>query len=113
MARSQLSIMDIPHIVDSIFDLLPFADLYRCVFVSHAWHNALIARLWQDVVTFRPVPDPTFKVKATLEYCFQTPDSRAALSKHAHHVRALTCRGDAILSVLIEAGVIALSNLTA
>ncbi|KAG0019755.1 hypothetical protein BGZ82_011800 [Podila clonocystis] len=95
---------DIPHIFDAIFENLPFADLHRCIFVDRSWHYALIPRLWQDVITFRP---DTVDHKTGLPYrnCFDTFESVAALHKHARYIRVLTCRGYATLTLLIIAGI--------
>lgn len=114
MPPPPLTFIDIPHIVDAVFEHISFKELYHCVFVSRAWHNTLIPRLWKDVASFRPVPDPNAKppaswqikdVKIIYEYCFQTPESLAALSKYAHHMRGLTCRGYDILPALLKAGI--------
>lgn len=108
---SLISFLDIPHIVDNITDRISFSDLYNCVFVSHAWHSALIVNLWRDVATFRRVPPEDPKAETTYEYYFFTTESREALIKHAYHIRAITCRGNAILPVLVEAGVTRLGEL--
>lgn len=108
---SLISFLDIPHIVDSIADRISFSDLYNSVFVNHAWHRALIARLWRDVAAFRRMPPTDPKAEITYEYYFLSTESREALVKHAHHIRAITCRGNAILPVLVEAGVSRLREL--
>lgn len=104
-----LTFLDIPHIVDAVLKHISFKDLYHCVLVSRAWHNALIPRLWQDVATFRRVK-PTGG-KATYSNCFLTPQSHEALSKYSHHIRRLTCRGNTLLFVLLQAGVSSLVEL--
>ncbi|KAG0328421.1 hypothetical protein BG000_000502 [Podila horticola] len=109
MTPPPLTFLDIPHIVDSIFDHLPFPDLYRCVFVSHAWHNALIPRLWQDVVSFRRIQSTT--IQTAYRNCFLTPESRISLSKYAHYIRALTCRGNTLLPLFLKVGLSSLTEL--
>ncbi|KAF8986218.1 hypothetical protein BGZ52_009280 [Haplosporangium bisporale] len=108
---SLISFLDIPHIVDNITDRISFSDLHNCVFVSHAWHSALIVNLWRDVAAFRRVPLAAPEAETTYEHYFFTTESREALIKHAHYIRAITCRGNAILPVLVEAGVTRLREL--
>ncbi|KAG0013039.1 hypothetical protein BGZ81_001272 [Podila clonocystis] len=111
MAIPLLSFLDVPHITDDIFDYLSFADLYNSVFVSRSWHSALIPRLWQDIVTFRPIPPLHLHAKTTYIHYFLSPAGRKSLIKHVHHIRALTCRGDALLPVLAKAGMCGLIEL--
>lgn len=75
-----LSIADIPHIVETIADHISLSDRYHCVLVSHAWHHTLIACLWRNVVTFRPVSLPPIHrdTKTHYEYRFRSPESRTA-----------------------------------
>lgn len=106
-----LFFLDIPHIFDSVFDHLPFADLHRCIFVCRSWHDALICRLWQDVVNLRHERKEERFIKSTYTYNFLTPDSHHPLFKYAHHIRALTWRGDLQIPVLIAANVTNLEEL--
>lgn len=108
----RLSFLDLPHIVDAISNHLGVTDLLNSALVSHTWHNALIPRLWQDVVTFRiPPPQQSLGTKDTYRHCFLTPESHKALAKYAHHIRALTCRGNTLLPYFLKAGLSSLREL--
>lgn len=98
-----ISLLYVPHIVDLICDHLSLGDLYNCVLVSSTWYSVMTPSLWQDVVTFYKEEYKGDRgERVYYRSRFLSGKSQKALFKHAHHIRALTCRGD-LLPLLVEA----------
>ncbi|KAF9292666.1 hypothetical protein BGZ74_000220 [Mortierella antarctica] len=102
-----LSPFDIPHIVDAIVCSLTIAELYCMVLVNHTWNDLFTPHLWKDVInyrTLRALGEGERKFKWNCDHYFHSPAGRQALDKHSCHIQALTCRDQAILPLLVEAG---------
>ncbi|KAG0028257.1 hypothetical protein BGZ82_008522 [Podila clonocystis] len=91
----------ISHICDSITDPLSFTDLLNCILVNRHWHDTFIPILWSDVVTFRTDPGPHRKQTSYHDYSLHYYGHQG-ISKHAHHIRALTCQGVSSLQTLVD-----------
>lgn len=101
------SIFDLPHIVEAVAKTFTCEDLLSCILVSRAWHTTWIRILWSDVITYGIFR--TERGGRAYNFYFSTPEGQQALTKHAHHIRAVTCRFQRDLLILTLAGV---SNLT-
>ncbi|KAG0342645.1 hypothetical protein BG000_002852 [Podila horticola] len=97
------TILDIPHVVTTITRSLSFSDLLSCLLINHAWHDAVVPDLYRDAITFRsPRKMHHFGAASQYRYYFRTVPEQQALFKYSRHIRALTCRGKEILSVLVD-----------
>jgi hypothetical protein len=102
--------LHIAHIRESITDNLSFTDILCCVLVSRAWHNTFIPILYQDAITYRSIKEPPKRTWTCLDYS-QTIHGQQALTKHAHHIQALTCQGRHSLQILRASGCVNLSEI--
>ncbi|KAG0025876.1 hypothetical protein BGZ81_006795 [Podila clonocystis] len=93
----------ISHICDSITDPPSFTDLLKCILIKRHWHDTFIPILWSDVVTFRTDPGPHRKQTSYHDYSlYYYYYGLQGMSKHAQHIRALTCPGVSSLQTLID-----------
>ncbi|KAG0358188.1 hypothetical protein BG005_002606 [Podila minutissima] len=99
-----VTLLNLPHIVDTIAVSLPFLDLLNCALVSHAWCDALVWVIWRHVVTFR-------QRDSIVGHHFETSTTRQILSKHATQIQAVTCGDQDILPALAESGCTALRHI--
>lgn len=77
------------------------------VLVNHTWNDLFTPHLWKDVInyrTLRALGEGERKFKWNCDHYFHSPAGRQALAKHSCHIQALTCRDQAILPLLVEAG---------
>ncbi|KAF9393137.1 hypothetical protein CPB97_000039 [Podila verticillata] len=97
------SIFDLPHIVEAVARTFTCEDLLSCILVSRAWHTTWIRILWSDIITYG-----IFRTESgsrAYNFYFHTSEGQQALTKHAHHIRAVTCRFQRDLLILTLAGV--------
>lgn len=92
----------VPHIYHSITDPLSFSDLLSCILVNRYWHDTFIPSLWSDVITFRTNPGGSPWQQGTYHDYALHYNGFQGISKHAHHVRALTCQGLQSLQTLFD-----------
>ncbi|KAG0338560.1 hypothetical protein BG000_003763 [Podila horticola] len=99
-----------PHIVEDITASFSFTDLANSVLVSRAWYDVISPILYLDVMTFRKYRfkwdremaefrkmaefsemEEFSDVEEFANY-FNASDTRLALHKHCHHIRAITAK---------------------
>ncbi|KAF8988125.1 hypothetical protein BGZ52_000548 [Haplosporangium bisporale] len=103
------SIFGLPRIVEAVARTLTCEDLLSCILVSRAWHTTWIRILWSDVITYGIFR--TERGGRAYNFYFHTPEGQQALTKHAHHIRAVTCRFQRDLLILTLAGVCNLAEI--
>ncbi|KAI9239305.1 MAG: hypothetical protein BYD32DRAFT_411466 [Podila humilis] len=91
--------LHLPLVVQLIAESLSFKDLANCVLASRTWHRAFTSFLYEDVITFRSKSVEGDLKQPSCSY-FSNTASRLGLIKHGHHICALTCRSDQLLTIL-------------
>ncbi|KAG0029859.1 hypothetical protein BGZ81_003349 [Podila clonocystis] len=95
-----VDLFDLPHILEAIVAPLRFNDLVNCVRVNRTWYNTITPLLWEDVITYRSQATDRCIVWTYQQYFFRDEQSCEDFRKNAHHIRALTCRTQQLLTTL-------------